>query len=164
MIVHTGDPPDNDIITVSELEIGKGSTFQIKINKLQVPSDVAHADIYTWTTTMATGTTSPVALAESPKLYVVRESNQGLGFAANFEIVDNAFDTGGGLRVDFPRYNAASKQHIRFKFDLIGTPIKSGSIWFDIPKNWAAPSLTDVEGKATVDLIVTKADDSGGAS
>ena len=84
-----------------------------------------------------------------------------------FEIVGtNVFNTDWTevLRVTFPRYHAASKQPIRFKFDLTGTPIKSGSIWFDIPSGWAKPSLDDADGEATVDLIVADTANTAGAA
>ena len=154
----TGDAPvlastDNnnviDTITVVGLELGKGKSFSIRINKLQVPMNAAHADIYSWTTMLDGESITP---PDIPEIYVVRESNTDdptAAAAVMFEIVnsdDNFVTTNGGSPVSFPRYHAASKQSIRFKFTPSGTPIKDGSFWFDIPSDWARTSTTDVDG------------------
>ena len=87
--------------------------------------------------------------AGSPTIYVVQRSNNAASPAVTFRIVGGENDTD----IASPRYNASSKQHIRFKFTLAGTPIKGGAVWFDIPSTWARPSMTDVAGRATVKLV-----------
>ena len=147
---------DGNTIIVTGLKLAKNASFTIVIEDLEVATDAGAAASYRWETELniAEGTTTAVVAdvaAESPTIYVVQRSNNAASPAVTFGIVGGENDI---TDIASPRYNASSKQHIRFKFTLAGTPIKGGAVWFDIPSTWARPSPTDVVDKATVKLVL----------
>ena len=135
---------DGAIITVEGLELAKDKSFTIVIEDLQATDDSAEAHAHEW----AADLVDTDVAAGSPSIYVVQESNNAATVAVEFEVVDD--DNG---LISSPRYSASEQGHIRFRFTLNGTPIKGGAVWFDIPRNWAPPSMTDALNRATVRLV-----------
>ena len=136
---------DGDLITWTKLDLGAGDTFKTTIANVDIPGT---SDEYSWGTKVWTGEAEPggdvAELPAAPTLFVVKKAD-----AVDFEILQADND----MTERFPRYHAASEQPIGFKFTATDTPIKDGSVWFEIPSTWTRPSLSDVEGRATVRLV-----------
>ena len=143
-----------DAITLTGVDLNAGASVTVRITRTQLTSD-DDADpanptlngVYAWPSTL--NGSAPADTLDDPSLYVVGDARASVVFA----IIPTAdADPATADPVALPHYNAASKENIRFRFTTT-TPIKGGYVQFTIPSGWAAPSLTDVAGKATVQLV-----------
>ena len=162
--VEAGDP-----ITVTGIDLGVGSSVTVRISRTMLTGRAADTTVtpaitaldaiavgtYDWGSTVRldSQTTGGEGLAD-PKLYVVGDDRARVTLGIiTIPDPDTAVPADATPNT-LTNYHAASKQNIRFQF-VPTTPIKDGYVQVTIPSGngWAAPSLTDVAGMATVKLV-----------